>query len=48
MMAKIHVDDDAAYQKWLEEGDEEMNKMPLKELGALVSRRARLRNLPLD
>jgi cytochrome c oxidase subunit 2 len=36
MMAKIHVDDDAAYQKWLVEGDEEMNKMPLKELGALV------------
>ena len=24
------------YQKWLVEGDEEMNKMPLKELGALV------------
>ncbi|HYI96918.1 MAG TPA: cytochrome c oxidase subunit II [Bryobacteraceae bacterium] len=36
MLAKIHVDDDATYQKWLVEGDEEMKKMPLKELGQLV------------
>lgn len=36
MLAKIHVDDDATYQKWLIEGDEEMKKMPLKELGQLV------------
>jgi cytochrome c oxidase subunit II len=36
MLAKIHVDDDATYQKWLVEGDEEMKKMPLKELGLLV------------
>jgi cytochrome c oxidase subunit 2 len=36
MLARIVVDDEAAYQKWLREGDEELNKMPLKELGALV------------
>ncbi len=36
MMAKIHVDDDATYQKWLEEGDEELKKMPLKDLGKLI------------
>ena len=33
MMAKIHVDDDAAYQKWLVEGDEQLKTMPLPELG---------------
>ena len=36
MMAKIHVDDDAAYQKWLIEGDESLKTMPLPELGKLV------------
>jgi cytochrome c oxidase subunit 2 len=36
MGAKIHVDDDAAYQKWLVEGDEQMKTMPLQELGQLV------------
>ena len=36
MLAKINVDDDAGYQKWLVEGDEAMKTMPLKELGALI------------
>lgn len=36
MMARIHVDDDAAYQKWLEEGDEQTRTMPLKDLGAIL------------
>ncbi len=36
MLAKVHVDDDAAYEKWLQEGDEEMKKMPLKDLGQMV------------
>jgi cytochrome c oxidase subunit 2 len=36
MMAKIHVDDDAAYQKWLIEGDESLKTMPLPELGKMV------------
>ncbi|MBC7924312.1 MAG: cytochrome c oxidase subunit II [Bryobacteraceae bacterium] len=36
MGAKIYVDDDATYQKWLIEGDEEIKKMPLPELGKLV------------
>jgi cytochrome c oxidase subunit 2 len=36
MLAKIHVDDDATYQKWLVEGDESMKTMPLTELGLLV------------
>ncbi|MEO8658645.1 MAG: cytochrome c oxidase subunit II [Bryobacteraceae bacterium] len=36
MMAKVFVDDDATYQKWLEEGDEELKKMPLAELGKLI------------
>jgi len=36
MMAKIYVDDQAAYEKWLEEGDEELKKMPLPELGKLI------------
>jgi cytochrome c oxidase subunit II len=36
MLARIVVDDDAAYQKWLIEGDEELKKMPLPELGKLV------------
>jgi cytochrome c oxidase subunit 2 len=36
MLAKIHVDDDAAYQKWLIEGDESLKTMPLTELGAMV------------
>jgi cytochrome c oxidase subunit 2 len=36
MLAKIHVDDEAAYQKWLIEGDESLKTMPLPELGQLV------------
>ena len=36
MMAKIHVDNDAAYQKWLIEGDESLKTMPLPELGKMV------------
>ena len=36
MLAQVVVDDDAAYQKWLIEGDEELKKMPLPELGKLV------------
>lgn len=36
MLGKIFVDDDAAYQKWLEEGDETTRTMPLKDLGALL------------
>ncbi|MDX2150960.1 MAG: cytochrome c oxidase subunit II [Bryobacteraceae bacterium] len=36
MLAKVHVDDEATYNKWLEEGDEELKKMPLKELGKLI------------
>ncbi len=36
MLAKIYVDDEAAYQKWLVEGDEEIKTMPLPELGKLV------------
>lgn len=36
MLAKIHVDDEAAYQKWLVEGDESLKTMPLPELGKMV------------
>jgi cytochrome c oxidase subunit 2 len=36
MLAKIWVDDDAAYQKWLEEGDESTRTMPLADLGKLI------------
>lgn len=36
MLAKIYVDDEAAYQKWIIEGDEEIKTMPLPELGKLV------------
>jgi cytochrome c oxidase subunit 2 len=36
MLAKIWVDDDAKYQKWLEEGDEQSRTMPLKDLGKLI------------
>jgi cytochrome c oxidase subunit 2 len=36
MLARVVVDDEAAYQKWLVEGDEEMKKMPLPELGKMV------------
>jgi len=36
MLARIHVDDDAAYQKWLVEGDESMKTMPLPELGKIT------------
>ena len=36
MLARIHVDDEATYQRWLIEGDEELKKMPLPELGALM------------
>jgi cytochrome c oxidase subunit II len=36
MLARIHVDDEATYQKWLVEGDESMKTMPLTELGKLT------------
>lgn len=36
MLGKIWVDDDATYQKWLEEGDESTRTMPLKDLGKLI------------
>lgn len=36
MLAKVSVDDEATYKKWLEEGDEELKKMPLPELGKLI------------
>jgi len=36
MLAKVYVDNEADYQKWLVEGDEEIKKMPLPELGKLV------------
>ncbi len=36
MMAKIYVDDAAKYAEWLEKGDEETQKMPLKDLGKRV------------
>ena len=36
MLAKIYVDDEEQYQKWLVEGDEEIKNMPLPELGQMV------------
>ncbi|MBI4875779.1 MAG: cytochrome c oxidase subunit II [Acidobacteria bacterium] len=36
MLGRIWVDNDAAYQKWLEEGDESTRSMPLKELGKMI------------
>ncbi|MCX6619900.1 MAG: cytochrome c oxidase subunit II [Acidobacteria bacterium] len=36
MLGRIYVDDDATYRKWVEEGDETIKTMPLKELGALL------------
>jgi cytochrome c oxidase subunit 2 len=36
MLAKVIVDDQATYEKWLAEGDELMKTMPLPELGKLV------------
>jgi len=36
MMAKIVVDSAAKYAEWLEKGDEETQKMPLKDLGKRV------------
>ena len=36
MLARVHVDDEATYQKWLIEGDEEIRTMPLPELGKLT------------
>jgi cytochrome c oxidase subunit II len=36
MLARVFVDDEAQYAKWLKEGDEEIQKLPLKELGAMV------------
>lgn len=36
MLAKVHVDDEATYEKWLQEGDEQLKTMPLGELGKLV------------
>jgi cytochrome c oxidase subunit 2 len=36
MLARVFVDDEAQYAKWLREGDEEIQKLPLKELGLMV------------
>jgi cytochrome c oxidase subunit II len=36
MLAKVWVDNDAAYKKWVEEGDEMTRTMPLKELGKIM------------
>jgi cytochrome c oxidase subunit 2 len=36
MLGKIWVDDEATYEKWLEEGDESTRTMPLKDLGKLI------------
>ena len=36
MLAKVHVDDEKTYEKWLQEGDEQLKTMPLGELGKLV------------
>jgi len=36
MLAKISVDDEKTYEKWLLEGDESMKTMPLPELGKMV------------
>ena len=36
MMAKIHVDTLADYQKWVAEGDEQTRSLPLPELGRMV------------
>lgn len=36
MAAKIHVDDEETYKKWVEEGDETLKSMPLPLLGKLV------------
>jgi cytochrome c oxidase subunit II len=36
MHAKISVDDEKTYQKWLVEGDESLKTMPLPEIGKLI------------
>jgi len=36
MMARTHVDSPEKYEEWLENGDPEMQKMPLAEIGKLV------------
>lgn len=36
MLARIYVDTDAKYKDWMENGSEEMRKMPLPELGKLL------------
>ena len=36
MLAKVHVDDEATYRKWVAEGDEETRTMPLPLLGKRV------------
>jgi len=36
MLARIFVDSEAKYKDWMENGSEEMRKMPLKELGRLL------------
>lgn len=36
MLAKIHVDSDEKYRKWVEEGDESLKTMPLPEIGKLM------------
>jgi cytochrome c oxidase subunit 2 len=36
MLARIFVENEAAYQRWLVEGDESMKTMPLPELGKIT------------
>lgn len=36
MLAKLWVDDEATYKKWVEEGDPSLKTMPLPELGKLI------------
>ena len=47
MLARIHVDDDATYQKWLVEGDEAMKTMPLQGTRPAGLRESRVRDVPL-
>ena len=45
MAATLYVDDDAAYQKWLETGGVDPN-MPLDKLGAMLYEQQGLLHLP--
>lgn len=36
MLARVFVDNDEQYAKWLRDGDEEIQKLPLKDLGVMV------------